>query len=808
MNRLWQDVRYGMRVLAKNHGVTLLAICALALGIGANAAIFSVADPLLLRPEPFPNLNRLVLMFNKVGTLTDENSMYPADYEAIRTESRSFDQLAAYAVGETNLTGEGDPERELAARVTPNFYEALGVQPLLGRGFLPGEGAPGRDQEAVLSYGLWQSKFAGDPGILGKQIHLNGRSFTIIGVMPKDFAYPTSAEVWEPLALAASDKVDRENNYLFPVGLLKSEVSVSRAAAELDGIGERLAQEFPKSNEKLRIRVVRFRTYATDEMTHNFMVLLLAAVGFVLLIACANVANLQLARVAGREREIALRSALGASRWRVVRQLLTESVLLALAGAAAGLVLAGWAVGIIVSHMPAELSQYLAGANRISLDWRAVAYTAAIAIIAGILAGLAPALGHSRPDLSHSLKEGGRGGGPTRASHWLRAMLVVAEVAAAMVLLVGAGLLVKGFRALLAANDRFAPQSLLTMKIALPMANYSDQSKIAGFYDQALTQMGAIPGVESASLATVVPDGDDFSYHPFTGEGAVYSSDSGHIALAESISPNYFRTLRLPLLRGREFTEVDGMNSPRVAIISRLMAERYWPAQDALGKHIKQGRPISKEPWLTIVGIVDDTKYNPYFQAVDGVIYVPYQQHAAMSAGFLLRTKGDPLAFVSAVRAKIRTVDPEQPIYEPKTFALLTHEELVGIWFIAALMAALGVIALVLASSGVYGVMASSVTERTREIGIRLALGAERGQVLRWIAARGMRLAVIGLAIGLAVAFVLARVLASLIFGVSANDPLIFAGVPAFLAAVAIAACYLPARRAMRVDPIIALRYE
>ena len=807
MNSFWQDLRYGLRMLGKNPGTTALAVCALALGIGANAAIFSVADPLLLRPEPFPNLSRLVLLFNKVAPLTDENSMYPADFEAIRTQSSSFDQLAAYTVRETNLTGEGDPERELAARVTPNFYEVLGVRPILGRGFASEDGTPGRDQEAVLSYGLWQSKFGGDLGIIGKEIHLNGRSFTITGVMDKDFAYPPSANLWEPIAFDAADKADRENNYLFPVGLLKRGVSAARAAAELTGLGQRLAKEFPKSNERLAIRAVPFRTYATDELTHNFMLLLLAAVGFVLLIACANVANLQLARVAGRGREIAVRRALGASRWRVVRQLLIESVILACAAASVGLLLADWAVGLIVAHMPAELSQYLAGSNRIALDWRAVAYTVAIAVMSGVLAGLAPALGHSRPDLSHSLKEGGRGG-PGRSSHRLRAVLVVTEVAASAVLLVGAGLLVKGFRALLVANDRFAPQNLLTMKIALPMAKYSDQTKMTAFYQQALAQMNTIPGVETASLATVVPDGDDFSYHPFTGEGSAYTADRGHIALSESISSDYFRTLRLPLLRGREFTDADGPNSLRVAIISRAMAERYWPGQDVMGKRIKQGRPISIEPWLTIVGVVDDTKYNPYFQAVDGVVYMPYAQNANMNAAFLLRTKGDPLRLVPAARATVRSVDPEQPIYELKTLARLTYEELVGFWFVAALMGALGVIALVLASSGVYGVMAHSVTERTHEIGIRLALGAEPGRVLRWIAGRGLRLAVIGLGIGFVLAFALARLLSSLVLGVSVNDPLIFVGGPAFLGAVALAASYVPARRAMRVDPLVALRYE
>ncbi len=802
-----QDVRYGLRMLFKYPGVTILAVFALALGIGANTAIFSVADPLLLRPEPFPNLNRLVLAFNRVDGLTNENSMYPADYEAIRTQSKSFDKFAAYASEAANLTGQGDPEREQAAKVTTDFFDALGVQPILGRDFTPEDGTPGHDDEMVLSYGLWQSKFGGDPQILGKQAHLNERAFTIVGVMGKDFQYPVATELWRPIAFTAADEASRENNYLFPVGLLKPGVSASRAAAELDGIGRELAQTFPKSNHRLGIRVVPFRTYATDELTHNFMLLLLAAVAFVLLIACANVANLQLARIAGREREIALRTALGASRWRIVRQLLAESVILALVGAAVGLLFAAWAVGLTVNYMPPELSQYIAGWNRIALDWRAVAFTVAIAVVAGIIAGLAPALGYSRPDLSNSLKEGSRGSSG-RASHRLRSVLVVAEVAISLVLLVGAGLLVKGFRELLGANEKFEPRSLLTMHIALPEVKYSDQTKVAAFYQQVLTQMSAIPGVEAASVATAVPDQDELSYHPFTGEGKTWTQDPGHIALADSIGANYFRTLHLPLLRGREFSDADGPDTQRVAIVSRSMAERYWPAEAAIGKRIKQGDPDSKEPWLTIVGVVSDAKYNPYFQAVDGVVYVPYVQSASTTAAFLLRTKGDPLSFVPAVRAKIRSVDADQPIYEAKTLARLTYEQVIGISYIAAMMAVLGLIALVLASSGVYGVMAHAVTERTHEIGIRLALGATPRQVLRWIAVRGVRLAAIGLGIGLVVAFVLARLMASMMLGVSSADPMIFAGIPALLAVVAIAACYLPSRRATRVDPIVALRFE
>ena len=807
MNTLIQDIRYGARMLVKNPGVTLLTVCALALGIGANAAIFSVADALLLRPEPFPNLGRLALIYNKVGAVTDENSLYPADYQAVLMQNRSFEQLAAHSGMDANLTGQGDPERVQAEKVTPNFFDVLGVQPQLGRGFTPQEGTPGNDAEMILSYGLWQSKFAGDASVIGKEAHINSKSYTIVGVMGKDFEYPVATDLWVPLALTVADQASRDDNYIFPVGLLKSGVSVSQAAAELENIGQELQKEFPKSNAKMTIRTVPFRTYATDEGTHQFMLLLLVAVAFVMLIACANAANLQLARVAGREREIAVRRAMGASRWRVVRQLLTESVILALAGAALGLLLAEWAVGLTVSYIPPELSQYIAGWNRVALDWRAVAYTVAVAVLAGVIAGLAPALGHSRPDLTDALKEGGRGG-PGRGSHRLRSVLVVAEVAASLVLLVGAGLLVKGFQALLNENKKFEPQSLLTMSIALPMNKYGEQAKRAQFFQQVLSQMSAIPGVKAASVVTEVPDNDHFSYHVFTAENEPYAEDMGHLGLAESVSPNYFRTLHLPLIRGREFTDADGANTQRVAMVSKLMAARYWPGEDPIGKRVREGRPDRKNPWMTVVGVVADAKYNPYFEAIDGTVYVPYAQDADSNCAFLLRTAGDPLTFVPAVRAKIASVDPDQPIYEPKTLARLTWEELIGISFIATMMAVLGLIALVLASSGVFGVMAHSVTERTHEIGIRLALGASPKQVLRWIAGRGIRLAVIGLVIGFALAYVLARLLSSLIYGVSAADPVIFVGVPAALAVVAITACYLPARRAMKVEPMVALRYE
>ncbi|MFZ0212863.1 MAG: ABC transporter permease, partial [Candidatus Acidiferrales bacterium] len=496
MRTLMQDIRYGMRMLLKNPGVTLLAVCALALGIGANAAIFSVADPLLLRPEPFPNLSRIALMYNKVGALTDENSMYPADYEAIRTQSRSFEQIAAHAGGNANLTGQGDPERVDSERVTPNFFDVLGVQPMLGRSFTAQEGVPGNDAEAILSYGLWQSKFAGDPQIVGKETQINGKSYTIVGVMGKDFNYPVGAELWQPLAFTAEDKTDHKNNYVFPVGLLKNGVSVSQAAAEMDALGKQLAKEFPQADAKMTIRAVPFRTYATDELTHDFMLLLLAAVGFVLLISCANVANLQLARVAGRERELAVRAALGASRWRIARQLLAESVLLAFLGGTLGVLLAIWATDALLHSIP----QKLLNLSAVPIDLRVLAFAAGASFLSGILFGLLPSYAAAHSEIAVSLQEGGRGSSLNRRNRAIHGALVVTEIALALVLLAGSGLLIESFARLTHVNPGFDAGHLLTFKLSLPEKKYKDDAAQIAFYRELLDRIDHLPGVRSDSM--------------------------------------------------------------------------------------------------------------------------------------------------------------------------------------------------------------------------------------------------------------------------------------------------------------------
>jgi putative ABC transport system permease protein len=809
MQSFWQDITYGMRMLRKNPGVTILAVTALALGIGVNTAIFSVADAFLLKPVPFPNLDRLVTIYETLPQQNSyENSTSPANFEDWKNQLHSFERLAAYEWDSVNLTGEGTPQKASGFLVTQNFFETLAEQPVLGRAFLPEEENPGKDHEVILSHGLWERRYGSDHNLIGKTIQIDAQSYTVVGVMGEDFSFPFSAELWMPLAMDANEKTIRKSRFLFALGLLKPRIPLSQARAEMVALGERLAEQYPQTNKGWGMRVLPLRESASGDLTRQFTLLLLGAVGFVLLIACANIANLQLARAANRRKEIALRAALGASRWRVVRQLLTESMIMALAGGAAGLLVAQWSIDLILSNMPPDVARFIAGWKEIRLDSHAFLFTLAIAIAAGILSGLAPALESSRPDINETLKEGGRGSTAGRRRHLIRNILVIAEVALSLILLLGAGLLVKGFRALLDVNRDFEPRSLLTFRLNLPDAKYSSPQKIAAFYDETLRQLGTIPGVQSAATVTSVPYSNSSSNNTFSIEGRPFQAGETPLAYIQCISPNYFQTMQVPLRQGRAFADADNTDSPDVAVISDVLARRYWPGESPLGKRIKAGTPDSKRPWAQIVGVVGEVKYNWISSAQQPTLYFPYRQYPRSRAQFALRTSGDPYSYVSGVRSRIAAVDPGQPIFEAKTLDRVIHESVVGIAYVAVMMAVLGVIALVLSSVGVYGVMAYSVTERTHEIGIRIALGAQPWDVLRMVLHRGLILTGIGLGIGLPVSYVLAHLLASLLYGVSASDPLIFTSISVLLTAIAMLACYVPARRAMRVDPMIALRYE
>jgi putative ABC transport system permease protein len=812
MHPIWQDVRYGTRMLWKHRLATIVCAAALALGIGANTAMFSVAEAFLLHSVPFENADRIVAMVNvRPQQNIDRNAVAPATYLDWQAQAKSFGQLGAYEWDEVNLTGNREPEKVQAFEVTAGFFGLLGVQPKMGRTFLPEEEQPGKVQEIILSYGLWERRYASDPNILNKIVKVDGKSFTIVGVMDKGFDFPMPAEAWVPLALTVKQRSERNSRYLWVLGQMKPDSSIKQAAAEMSAIAQRETDAYPDSYKGWQLRVMSVREFANSDLTRQYTLLLMGAVGFVLLIACADVANVQFARVSGRQKELAVRAAMGASRTRIVSQLLTESVLLALLGSAAGLLFAQWDIALILAHMPADVAKYVAGWKTISLDSGAFLFTLAIALFSGILSGIAPALLTSRTNVSETLKESGRGSSAGRARHRLRNALVVAEISLSLVLLVGAGLLVKNFTALISVNERYRPESLLTLNLSLPELQYKTQSGRVSFHEQVLQRLSTIPNIQSAAMVTHVPysDGGGASARIFSIEGRP-ATERGEMrsAIVQTISPNYIGLMQIGLLEGRELTDTDADSTLPVAVISRSLARRYFPDEKSLGRKLKVGQADDSSPWLTIVGIVDDVHYSWMSKDDIPTIYRSYRQSPPFYASLVLRAGGDPLSFVPAVRGRIAAMDPDLSLFNIKPLDKVISDSIVGIAYVAVMMGVLGGIALMLASVGVYGVMSYAVSERTNEIGIRMAMGATANDIQRLVLGKGALLTLVGMGIGLPIAFVLANALSSLLFGVKAADPIAFIVLPLVLAAVATLASYLPARRAVRVDPIVALRYE
>ena len=800
METLLRDIRFGIRSLLKRPGFTVVALIALALGIGANTAIFSLVNAVLLRSLPYSEPDRLVWVFGNIRNGGNRASVSPLDYLDYRKENTTFEQFAASLSVPlpVNLTGNGEPERLTGAAVTGNYFQALGVQPALGRTFQLENEITGSDQVTVLSYALWQKQFGGDPNIVSKNVTLDGKTYNVIGVMPKDFSVPQPAELWVPMTFDVRPQMkQRKAHFLRPVGRLKPGVTIAQAQADTDVIARRLEEQYPETDTGWNLRLVSLREQLIGN-TKPTLFILFGAVGFVLLIACANVANLLLVRAATREREIALRTALGAGRLRIVRQMITESVLLALVGGILGTLLATWGVDLLVTLS----ANVIPSTAQVKIDGPVLGFTLLISLLTGVLFGLAPALRTLKLNLSESLKEGGRSGSEGGRRNRVRNALVVIESAVAVVLLIGAGLLVRSLWQLQNTDPGFDAHNVLTMRVDLTEQKYPTAEQSANFFNQLESRVGNLPGVEAVGTISELPLSGQPNDMPYTVEGRPASRDEGYDHDFRRVNQNYFRALRIPLLRGRNFTEQEVRQSAKVVIISDLLARQVFPNEEPLGKRLVLAMGNQA---FEIIGVVGDIRHRALEQQPAPAMYLPTYDGWM---NVVIRTKGDPLALTAAVRKEVQAIDPDQPIAAVKTMEQWVGTNVAAPRYRTTLIGLFAALALVLAATGIYGVMSYSVTQRTREIGVRMALGARQFDVLKLVVRQGMVLVLIGVGLGLVGAVALTRVMASLLFGVTAKDPLTFVAVAALLALVAFVACYIPARRATKVDPLVALRYE
>ena len=801
MENLVKDVRYGARMLVKNPGFSIVAIIALALGIGANAAIFSVVNTVMLRSIPYPEPDRLmVLRENKLPEFP-EFSVSPGNFLDWQKQSTVFERLAAFNGASYNLVSDTEPERLRGARVSAGLFEMLGAAPAYGRNFLDEEDKEGHGNVVILSNALWKRRFASDPNIVGQQITLSASSYTVAGVMPAGFSFPDSeTELWAPMAFTAQQAQQHGAHYISVIGRLKPGTSVEQARTEMTTIAGRLGEQYPDSDSGWGVNVFRMQEYDVRDIKPALLVLL-GAVALVLLIACANVANLLLARAAARQKEVAIRSALGASRWRVVRQLLTESILLALVGGAVGLLLAVWGMDLLLALAPDDLPRV----KEVALDGRVVAFTFSIATLTGVIFGIVPALQASNPNLNETLKEGGRG--TTGVHHRVRGSLVVTEVALALMLLIGAGLLIRSFYRLQQVNPGFIANNALAVTVSLPGKKYSKDEQQSAFFTQLLERVSPLPGVASVGATQSLPIQGDyilgFNIQGRPPDGPGEEPNTNYYA----VTPDYFKAMGIPLLRGRLFTEQDRKGSPRVAIINEEMARKFFKDEDPLGKRINVTN--GPQTFREIVGIVGDVKQYGPAQPTTMQTYEPFLQNPFSGMTLVVRTEGNPTALASAIRSQVLSVDKDQPVARMRPLEQVLSESVAKQRFLMVLLTSFAAVALVLAAVGLYGVMSYAVTQRTHEIGIRMALGAQTGDVMKLVIGQGMVLALVGVGIGMVGAFILTRLLmASFLFSVGASDPVTFAIISVLLAAVALGASFVPARRAMKVDPMVALRYE
>jgi putative ABC transport system permease protein len=811
MAHLLQDVRYGVRMLAKRPAFTVVAVLTLALGIGANTAIFTVVDAAMLRSLPYKQPDRLVHLWEtrRTSEINQVDASYP-DYLDWGQAPEVIDGICGYTGwgGSFTLTGRGTPERIEGARVTASFFSVLGVEPLLGRAFHPDEDRPGAAGTVILSYALWQRSFGADAAIVGQQIILDGDPYTVLGILPQSFQFAPmgQAELWVPLRPSPSQLNQRFMHWLDVIARLKPGVSLEQAQAQMDTMAARIEQQNLDSHTGAGIRLVPLHEQIVGSV-RPLLLILLGAVGLVLLIACANVANLLLVRAAMRRKEMAVRMALGATRWRLVQQLLSESVLLALAGGIIGLVLAAWGVELLVAVIPAAQLDSMPYLQGLTINARVFCFTGALSLVTGIIFGLAPAWQSSTHDLQTSLKEGSRtssGAGSRR----FRSVLVISEIALALVLLVGAGLMIRSTHRLLEVKLGFNPEKLMTLRLELPGSRYAEDAPVRAFHQQLLERIEAIPGVVDAATINWLP------MQPGPGDLLLVEGQPppppGHEsgASTRAISSSYFRTMGVALIKGRAFTDQDNQSAPNVVIINSALANRLFANQDPLGRRLSfaGGEPKPFE----IVGVVDDERVNALDEESASVIYRPYLQEPWNKLNLVVRTAGEPSRIVSAVRGEVQAIDSDLALYSVATMEQLIADTPSTFLrrYPALLMAVFAAVALILAAVGIYGVISYSVNQRRHEIGIRMALGAARGDIYKLVVGEGLVLVLIGIGTGLAAAFALTRVMSSLLYGVSATDPITFILISLVLAGVALGACFIPARRATKVDPMVALRYE
>jgi putative ABC transport system permease protein len=810
LENLARDGRHGLRVLRRSPGFTAVALLTIALGIGANTAIFSLINAVLLRPLPFADPERLVIVWEDstfVGF--PHNTPAAANYADIKAQSRTLEDLAALDWRSFNLTGDGEPERVEANGVTANLLPLLGIRPALGRSFTAEEDSPEGPKVMMLSYGLWQSRYGGVRNIIGRDLLLNNEKYTVIGVLPPGFEFlRKDIGIFVPIAFTRELLNNRGRHYLTLAGRMKQGVTLAESQADAQAIMRRIGQEHPREtfNGRLGAVVVPLREQLAGEVRRPLAVLLVA-VGFVLLIACANVANLLLARATKRRTEAAVRTALGAGYARTIAQALTESMLLAVAGSGIGLIFARWSFAFLKRVVP----EGMAASTNLELDWRILGFTLLAALLTGLIFGLAPAFQIARVNLNEVLKQSG-GRADLRSGSRFRSALVIAEVALAMLLLVGAGLLIQTFFNLRGQYSGLRTQHVLTVRTQLPETRYRELPRRVEFYDQVLEHVKSLPGVVSAGYTTSVPLGWKGGTTSFIPEGRQPEPGVVYDANYRQISENYFETIGIELLKGRRFVNNDDAQSIRVAIINQTMARQFWPGTEALGKRFKPGGPDSPLPWTTIVGIVADVRQMGADAPVKAEMYFPYRQIAGgtafMPRDLVIRTSVEPAGLAAAIRREIYAIDPNQPISDIRTMDDILSEETAARELGMLLLTTFAGLALLLSTLGIYGVLSYFVAQHTHDIGLQVALGARAANILALILKKGMLLAVAGVGIGLMASFALTRLMRSLLYEVGANDPMTFAGVAALLLAVAFLACYIPARRAMRVDPIVALRYE